>query len=324
MLLLPGWSLAQEQHKQPRQRAFLFTYGATIAKLKPGQAVRIWVPVPPSNADQQVQLAFARWPASVQKTTEEKFGNAMYYCAARADSVGTLSFAVTYRVQRQEVHGKEQKVVNDAPLNPLFLQGTARVPIKGKPLVLLQQKELPREPYPLGKALFDLVNEHMSYSKHGEGWGQGDAVWACDSKYGNCTDFHSLFLSLARSQQLPAKFEIGFALPEKRGRGEIAGYHCWASFLPKGHGWIPVDISQAKQVRARDPQLAEYCFGNLTENRLLFSTGRDIDLSPKQAGPPLNFFIYPHVEVEDKALPAEQIQQRFLYQDLDYKPASAK
>jgi uncharacterized protein (TIGR03000 family) len=39
----------------PRSREFLFTYAATVTGLRPGQAARVWVPVPPSNEDQRVQ-----------------------------------------------------------------------------------------------------------------------------------------------------------------------------------------------------------------------------------------------------------------------------
>ena len=163
----------------------------------------------------------------------------------------------------------------------------------------------------LGKMLYDLVNNHMKYSKEGIGWGQGDAVWACDSKYGNCSDFHSLFISLARSQKIPSKFEIGFPLPEARGRGEIPGYHCWAKFRPTGKDWIPVDISEAN----KNPKMKDYYFGNLTEDRITFSTGRDIELVPKQSGDPLNFIVYPYVEVDGKPWPAEKIRRKFSYED---------
>jgi uncharacterized protein (TIGR03000 family) len=39
----------------PRAREFLFTYGARVTGLKPGQAARVWLPVPPSNEDQRVR-----------------------------------------------------------------------------------------------------------------------------------------------------------------------------------------------------------------------------------------------------------------------------
>jgi transglutaminase-like putative cysteine protease len=153
----------------------------------------------------------------------------------------------------------------------------------------------------------------MKYSKEGKGWGQGDAVWACDSRFGNCTDFHSLFISMARGNKVPAKFEMGFSVPEKHGRGPVGGYHCWAWFLSK-QGWIPVDISEAN----RHPDQTEYYFGNLTEDRVQFTTGRDITLAPPQAGGPLNYFIYPYAEVDGRAYPAEKIDRSFAYQDVPH------
>ena len=89
------------------------------------------------------------------------------------------------------------------------------------------------------------------------------------------------------------------------------GYHCWASFYVKENGWIPVDISEAD----KHPELKEYYFGNLTEDRVTFTIGRDIELVPRQTGPPLNYFIYPYVEVGGMALPAEQIHLQVSYDD---------
>jgi len=141
---------------------------------------------------------------------------------------------------------------------------------------------------------------------------RGDADWACDSGHGNCTDFHSLFISLARSEKIPAKFEIGFPLPEKHGSGDIPGYHCWAKFRADGK-WIPVDISEAN----KNPKMKDYYFGHLTPDRVGFSTGRDLELVPKQDGPPLNYFVYPYVEVDGQPYPAEKIEKKFSYRDVE-------
>jgi hypothetical protein len=54
----------------------------------------------------------------------------------------------------------------------------------------------------------------------------------------------------------------------------------------------------------------------LTADRLSFATGRDVDLAPKQDGPPLNFFIYPYVEVDRKPYPADKVKRKFSYQDV--------
>ena len=172
--------------------------------------------------------------------------------------------------------------------------------------------KLPKDAMAAARVLYDVVNGHMKYEKKGTEWGRGDAVWACESGFGNCSDFHSLFISLARSQKIPAKFEVGFPLPEKRGEGDVNGYHCWAKFRPSDKGWVGVDISEAN----KNPKMKDYYFGNLTEDRIAFSTGRDLTLVPLQKGKPLNFFIYPYVEVGDKVWPGDKIKNHFSYEDV--------
>lgn len=301
---------------QPKSREFLFTYAGTVTKLKPNQMAKVWIPIAANNEHQQSSVHVKKLPGTVKQTKEELYGNDMFYIEASADAKGEIPFEVTYKIKRKEVlGGSKGKDISD-DLVKRFLQADAKVPVGGKALTLVEGKQLPADDLKLGKALYDIVNDHMTYSKQGTGWGQGDSNWACDSKFGNCTDFHSLFISLTRAQKVPAKFVMGFGIPEKRGKGDVGGYHCWAWFQPKGEGWVPVDISQANQVKKTNAKLAEYLFSNLTEDRVVFTTGRDINLMPQQSGSALNFFIYPYVEVEGQAFAAENVTRRFAYEDV--------
>jgi transglutaminase-like putative cysteine protease len=293
-------------------RRFQFTYQTTITGLKPGQNARIWLPVAPTNEEQTARIVSRRLPAEGKIGREPVYGNEILFVEAPADADGKIPLQVVYKVTRKEVNGdKEGKTADDKELLQRFLEPDRLVPIAGKPLELLKDKKLPKDQTDLARLLYDLVNHHMKYSKQGEGWGRGDAVWACDSRFGNCSDFHSLFISLARSQKIPAKFEMGFPLPLQPGSGTVGGYHCWAKFRPQGQGWIPVDISEAN----KDPKKADYYFGHLSPNRIAFSVGRDLNLVPRQDGPPLNFFIYPYVEVGGKPYPREKISNQFSYED---------
>jgi hypothetical protein len=301
--------------KRPERktRSFDFTYSAVVTGLPSGKIARIWLPVPPTNEDQQVKVISKELPAKDTISSESKFGNQMIYIEGKADDKGTIPLSVTFRVTRKEVCGDFHKHADDMEVLDLFLKPDKKVPVGGKSLSLIRDRDMPKEEVEAARVLYDVVNEHMRYSKEGTGWGRGDSDWACDSRYGNCTDFHSMFISLARSQKIPAKFEIGFPLPEKRGTGDVAGYHCWAKFRPKGKDWIPVDISEAN----KNPKMRDYYFGNLTEDRVTFSVGRDVDLVPKQEGEPLNFFVFPYVEVDRKPYPAEKVQRKFSYKDVD-------
>src|SRR5438552_2986157 len=174
-----------------KTRTFTFTYSATVTGLAPGKSARIWIPVPPTNEDQEVKIESKDLPGVGQIATEPKYGNQILYVEAKADDQGTVPLSV------------------------------------------------------------------------------------------------------------------------KRGSGDVAGYHCWAKFKPKGKDWIPVDISEAN----KNPKMRDYYFGNLTEDRVAFSLGRDINLAPKQDGEPLNFFVYPYVEVDGKPYPADKVRRKFTFKD---------
>src|SRR5436190_13953914 len=74
------------------------------------------------------------------------------------------------------------------------------------------------------KAAYDYLFTNMRYDKTGSGWGRGDALWACDAKRGNCTDFHSPFIGMLRADGIPARLDIGFPLPENKTKGISPGF----------------------------------------------------------------------------------------------------
>jgi transglutaminase-like putative cysteine protease len=157
-------------------------------------------------------------------------------------------------------------------------------------------------------AIYDYVFENVSYDKTLPGWGQGDTERVCLVKAGNCTDFHSLFISLARASGIPAKFVMGTSLPKQK-QGEIGGYHCWAEFYDEQRGWIPLDISEAWKDKAK----RDYYFGTVGEDRLEFTNGRDIILEPPQKGEPLNYFVYPYAEAD--GVPHKNISVIFKFKE---------
>jgi len=121
-------------------------------------------------------------------------------------------------------------------------------------------------------------------------FGNGNSQYACDVGVGNCTDYHSYFMSLCRSINIPARFHMGFSVPNKASEGKIGGYHCWADYFIDGDGWYPVDISNAD----KDPAKIDYFFGTVCSDRVEFTTGRDLNL--ENYGEEVNFFIYPLVK----------------------------
>jgi len=298
LLLVPGMSaLAQST------RHFTFHYAFTVKNVPSGEKLRIWIPVSHSNDFQEVKVISATGDLPLKKTRESRFGNEMYYAEASKAKQAELHFEVVYDVVRHErlTMGIYTPHLENASLNgrerKADLAPDALVPVSGLPAELAAKVTAGKtDSLDKARAIYDYVFSTMRYDKSGTGWGHGDVLWACDSKRGNCTDFHSLFIAMARSQGIPARFEIGFPLPADKHGADIPGYHCWAEFFEPKHGWIPVDISEAwKHQEKRD-----YFFGAHDVNRVEFTMGRDLKLNPKQDGKPLNYFVYPYVEAAGK------------------------
>src|ERR1700683_1397225 len=286
-------------------RHFTFHYAFTVRNLSAGNKVRIWIPAAQSDAYQEVKIISAQGDLPLKLTTESKYGNQIYY-AETSSASSELHFDVEYDVIRRERVALGQTAPHlvgvslSSTEKQQELQPDVLVPVTGLPADLAA-KVTQGKAAPLDKArsIYDYVFTTMRYDKTGTGWGHGDVLYACDAKKGNCTDFHSLFIAMARSQGVPARFEIGFPLPPDKHSAEIAGYHCWSDFFEPQHGWVPVDISEAwKHQEKRD-----YFFGAHDANRVQFTIGRDLRLSPSQDGKPRNYFVYPYVEVDGQEYP---------------------
>lgn len=306
-------------HSQ-KSREFDFTYQAKIRDLPVGpHVVRIWIPVARSDSHQVVTLEKVKSSVSTRITREQGYRNLMLYAEIRNPRSSEADFTLTYRVLRKEYsQGGFDQLLRynnepqaDPPYLRRYLEPNRLIPVTGMIKGLADQITAGKHgPVEKAHAIYNYLFHTFRYDKSGTGWGRGDAVWACDAKHGNCTDFHSAFIGMMRAEGIPARFVIGFPLPDNLSQGTVPGYHCWAEFYVAHVGWVPVDISEAWL----DPRKYSYFFGTVDDNRVRFTAGRDLTLVPKQAGPPLNYFIYPYVEVDGK--PAGKVEKHFTFQDI--------
>jgi transglutaminase-like putative cysteine protease len=296
-------------------RSFQFRYRTVVKEVPSGaQKVEVWVPYPSSDAHQTVDAVTINAPGPITLSHDREYGNSILYLRFDQPAQREIPIEVTFNATRREYVHRSASDPGSRQLTPFerarFLQPDRLVPIDGKIRDLaLQVTKGKRTDLDKARAIYEHVTSTVRYDKSGTGWGRGDALYVCDARAGNCTDFHSLIIGMARAVGLPAKFAIGFPLPEKRGSGDIPGYHCWAEVYTREAGWVPMDSSEA----SKHPEKREYFFGAHDENRVQLSVGRDITLSPKQAGEPLNYFVYPYVEVDGK--PHAALDKQFAFAD---------
>ncbi len=301
---------------QTASRSFEFHYVVDVP-VPPATShrLKIWMPLPYENSRyQSVSGLRITAPVRYELRRERQFGDRYaYFDLNSAQIKKPFRIELVFHVKRFE-HRVPLNTIRTAPARTeavnRFLAPDRLIPIDGEiGEISRQQTQGTTQPLERARRLYDYVIATMHYDHAGTGWGRGDAVWACNAKHGNCTDFHSLFIGMARAAGIPARFEIGFPLPLNTASGTISGYHCWAEFWVDGIGWIPIDASEGWL----DPTKKNYFFGAIDANRVMFSLGRDIHLDPEPTTGPLNYFVYPYAENDGK--PFTAFKHEFSFRD---------
>ena len=304
----------------PRTRRVRFTYSAELRDV-PADAreATLWLPFPPNDDAQEISDIVVRSDVPTSVSRDAEYGNQALSLTVLQPGNRPVRVELQLDVLRRERRNAAAVARKPVQLSPpkekiseRWLKRDRLVPIDGMVLDLaLSVTRAAPDDFEQVRAIYNHTVSTLKYDKTGTGWGRGDIAYACDAKKGNCTDFHAVFIGLCRARGIPARFEIGFSLPTDKPSGEISGYHCWADCHVPGYGWIPVDCSEAQ----KHPEQRDYFFGAHDENRVAFSTGRDVRLNPPQMGERLNFFVYPYAEVDGR--PHEKLDRKVRYENLD-------
>ena len=312
VFLALGSAWAEERTFEIRYRAELDEIPVTTEK------IGLWLPLPRSHMAQTIRDLHIRSSENYIVVQEPKFRNRFAYVEITDDETIHDTDAkpwieLTAKVTRKRVNALDSPFsmhYNQGDLTR-FLGATSLVTLDG-PIREEALRVVGDEPRPFEQAqlLYDHIVATVAYDKSGTGWGRGDSLFACSTRAGNCTEFHSLFMAEARALQIPARFLIGFSVPSDVSSGVIPGYHCWAEFFTPERGWVPVDASEARKDLSRKKEL----FGGLDANRVEFALGRDIKL-PKSESAPVNFIIYPYLEINGQ--PSTNVEWTMQFMDIE-------
>jgi transglutaminase-like putative cysteine protease len=297
-------------------RSFEFSYDFSIPDIpETANRLDIWIPIPQSDPYQQITdlKIETDYPYGIHQETV--FGNKMLYVRAEENITVPANIRLSFKAKRQtrldlkKGYGSSSFITEKE--RQRYLGPNSLVPTDG--IIAEAASQVVKEnmtDLEKVRAIYEHVTKTVAYDKSGEGWGRGDAIYACNIRKGNCTDFHSLFIGMARASGIPARFAIGFPLPADKTEGDVKGYHCWAEFYIPDKGWIPVDSSEA----FKHPEKHDFFFGNLDADRVQFTMGRDIMLEPQVANERLNYFIYPYVLLDGE--PLTDFNKRFTFKDI--------
>jgi transglutaminase-like putative cysteine protease len=314
----------------PPANRFQAHHEAVLRDIPAGaKKARIWLVVPRDDPAQKIGEIKLSGPGKSSVERGGTYNNR--YAYFEVENPGpTLKVAADFTVERREVNTTpDPKAVRplteaDKARFAEELQANAYVPVNEKYAKLAREAVGDEKNTILqAKKLYDWVLGYVEYwvkdPQHLKASPNGESDYCLTTKTGNCTDFHSLYASLARSIGIPTRMVYGSffqgentPLPNKAsldGKDTDASYHCWIQFYAKGPGWIPLDVAIADLLPSQSQQ--EWYFGNLDARRLTWSYGRDLTLAPKQDAGPVNAMTKVYVEIDGK--PHTGWDRRFTY-----------
>jgi len=330
---------------EPRSATFEARHELKVTLPDGTKRVRVWFAMPQDDPLQQVKNFKVESPSPHRITTDSQ-GNKAVYLELADPTLKEFSVVETFTLSRREqISGVDARKAGPlsadkrAELAPL-LAPNQHVVIDDR-IRKLAAEIIGEEKNPVlaARKLYDWTLANIDYwvkdPKNKKASPVGSSDYCLTTKTGNCTDFHSLWISLARAAGIPTRMVYGsFFKKELDGQDADQSYHCWPEFYASGIGWVPHDVAVAdifvgdfqsntdneKLVRlttadgyaGADKSKVEYYFGNIDERRVTWSRGRDLTLSPKQDAGPVNALAKAYVEIDGKPAAEKDVWTRKL------------
>lgn len=317
----------------PKQASFHVTHAFAVKVPKDAKTLRVWFAVPQEDAYSSIRnlAVSSEFPV---RYADDSSGNRMGYVEVQAPKGEVVSIREEFDLTRSEIRNR----VDPASTRPLtaaersalsrYLQPATHVVVDdGIRSLAASIVGGEKNPVLVARKIYDWTLENVEY------WVKdpdklkaspvGSSEYCLLNKTGNCTDFHSLYASLAMASGLPTRMVYGSLLKPTLNGVEVDGsYHCWIEFYAPRLGWLPLDVSladiyakefpvgeknqrlveltTATGYKGVDPSKVDYYFGNLDERRVAWSTGRDLMMQPPQDGGPVNAMAKMYAEVDGK------------------------
>lgn len=320
----------------PNMQKYRLTYRVRLAENS--KLARLWLPVPQCDSAGYQVCTGRAWNGTADEADFiEKAPHAAptFFAVWRGEDPSEI-------VVTSDVATRDRAVALDdaADLKPVypaavreFLKATPNMPIDG--IVRSTALEATRGAHtPLAKAraIYDWVVENSFRDPTVRGCGRGDIKFMLETGNmgGKCADINSLFVGLARAAGIPAREVFGIRIAPSnqfpslglKSSDASKAQHCRAEFYLTGVGWVPVDPADVRKAVLEENlpldapsivALRERLFGSWEMNWVGFNHARDFRLHTYSPGGMLNFFMYPHAEIDQ--VPRDSLDPKtFVYQ----------
>lgn len=217
-------------------------------------------------------------PQPSREGADPVFGNGIYYwnlnILPRAGESIPIKIQFTYtayEIAAQVDPNAIQPYDKESPLYKLYTRPETFIESADPQIVAVADRVAGGEenPYLLARKFYEHIVITAHYRLVGKGLLGAKALLV--NGEGECGDYASLFIALARAKGIPARSVVGY--------WAITGIeqtHVWAEFYIEGVGWIPVDPMIGQQSSSN----REYYFGHMDNQRVILHKGFNVPMDP--------------------------------------------
>jgi transglutaminase-like putative cysteine protease len=225
-------------------------YRVTVTAPQNTKKLRVWVPVPPTDAGQRVQgTAFHVFPMAVTPTfhTEKVFGNMFAYFEfdnPQGAQIITHTFKATVWQLDWGVDAAKVTKVTEWPASfEPYRRAESKILIDDQVTKLAGQITAGK-PGPAAEvaAVMDWIQANLTYD-HSNTSLVASTAHALAQKRGDCSDYHGLCSSMTRALGVPTRVTYGLHLFPKN-----LPVHCKCEVYLAPYGWVSFDVSETQRL----------------------------------------------------------------------------
>ncbi|HEY3914273.1 MAG TPA: transglutaminase-like domain-containing protein, partial [Verrucomicrobiae bacterium] len=283
---------AEEEGKPyvlPHRFACTMTVNVKSNTVPPGDMIRAWLPIPRQYPFQNgFQMESAEPSPKSIAPASSPIRSAFF--EERADANGSAKFEIAYTYTTHGIHFN----LDPAAVKPFDAADTTLAPfIQEAPHVVFTEKirDLAHEitgketnSMLKAKAFFDWIGSNVKYSFAREYSTLTNISDYClTHRYGDCGQEALLFITLCRSEGIPARWQTGWDLWPR-----AKDIHDWTEIYLAPYGWVPVDPWAGEFAMQYCPaltpaerqELHDFYFGGLDYYRMAANSDHSQKLDP--------------------------------------------
>jgi hypothetical protein len=255
-----------------------------------GEVVRCWLPFPREVKDRQEDVKIISGsPENYIISDNDKYMHRSVYMEGKVEEGKKLKFAVsfeyTFYAHYNKIEPEKVKDYNkDSPEYKEYISQRAPHIIFTNELKKVSAEIVGNEknPYLIAKKIFEWVNNRTPWASAREySTIRNIPMYCFDNKHGDCGIQTLLFMTLARMNGIPTRWQSGWT---------PTSMHDWCQMYIEPYGWVPVDQSSGLQ-KSDNEDIKWFYLGNTDNRRLIVNDEFSAPFYPAK--------IYPRSETVD-------------------------